>query len=291
MNAQSPAGLKDRMRHWAPIRFFALVLALIAVMAVSGIVSFKLIPKVSPLRPELLILLNLASAAALIAVYRLVVRRLERRAAVELDWRAGHFALGLLGGVVLMALVYVPMVLLGLVHFTSGTGLVGLAGNLAVFFAAALLEELLFRAALFRITEQAAGTTAAIIVSAVVFGLLHLANPGVTVMGITAVIVAAGVALALLYVLTRNLWLAVGVHMGWNFAEGGLFGAQVSGGTAAHSIFKSTFTGPDYLTGGSFGPEGSIFTIIVYLVLAALVAWRIVRHGGWQKAHFTLSLP
>lgn len=277
-------------RHWALLRLVILVVVLIAVMAATGGMAHALVAKTNPLRHQILIGVNLISAAALIIVYRLVVRGLEQRNANEIDLRPGHFGLGLLGGAILMALVYLPIWALGLAHFTNGTGLDGMAGNLALFFAAAVLEELLFRAVLFRIVEQMGGTTAAILVSALVFGLLHMGNPGVTVMGIVAVVVAAGIAFALLYAMTRNLWLVIGVHMGWNFAEGGLFGAQVSGGAPTHSLFQSTFTGPDILTGGSFGPEGSIFTIAVYLLLSAVIGWCVLRTGNWRKTHFTLSV-
>lgn len=96
--------------------------------------------------------------------------------------------------------------------------------------------------------------------------------------------------LALAYVLTRNLWLAISIHAGWNFTEGSIFGAQVSGSSEAHSLIKSSLTGPELLTGGAFGPEGSVISVGVCLLFATVLAILIVRRSGWQKLTFQLRL-
>lgn len=129
-------------------------------------------------------------------------------------------------------------------------------------FLAAVFEEILFRAVLFRIVEQACGTTTALIGSAAVFGLVHSANPGATAFSDVAIAVEAGLLSAMAYALTRNLWLAIGIHTGWNFAEGNLFGALVSGQRSSHSLIHVTLTGPAPFTGGTFGPEASIFSTV-----------------------------
>jgi len=82
--------------------------------------------------------------------------------------------------------------------------------------------------------------------------------------------------------MTRSLWLPIGIHTGWNFAEGNLFGAMVSGTRPSHSLIHSTLTGPVLLTGGDFGPEASVVSIVVCTSLALLFGIRIARRGGWQ---------
>jgi membrane protease YdiL (CAAX protease family) len=293
--ASEPApshNLLSRMSHWAPVRILVYIVAIAFVVLVSAIVSHKLIPQApSTQHHDLLILINLLSASALIAVYSFVTRRLEQRPPTELSIRIGYplFLTGVAAGVALMALVYIVLWGLGRATFTVATGIDGLGGSLAAYFAAAILEELVFRAVIFRIVEQMAGTILAIIVSAGLFALLHSLNPGVTGMGIVSVALAA-ITFALLYALTRNLWLVIGVHLGWNFAEGSLFGAQVSGSGAAHSLLTTSLTGPDLLTGGSFGPEGSIITTALYLLLAAALAFKIAGDGAWRGRQLKLSL-
>ena len=285
--------LLSRMSRWALIRILVYVVAIAFVVLVSGIVSHKLIPQAPSTRHhDLLILINLLSASALIAIYSFVTRHLEHRSPTELSIRSGYplFLSGAAAGVALMALVYIVLWGLGRATFMAGTGLDGLGGSLAAYFAAAILEELVFRAVIFRIVEQMAGTTLALIVSAGLFALLHSLNPGVTGMGIVSVALAGGITFALLYVLTRNLWLVIGVHLGWNFAEGSLFGAQVSGSGEAHSFLRTSLAGPDLLTGGCFGPEGSIITIAIYLLLAAALAFKIAGDGTWRGWRLQLSL-
>jgi len=268
------------------------IVAIALVVIVSGIISHKLIPQaLSPLHHYLLIALNLLSAFALIATYSFVTRRLEQRRPAELSIRIGCplFLYGVVAGVGLMTVVYAVLWGLGQASFALAAGTGGLVGTFVAYFAAAILEELAFRAVLFRIVEHMAGTTLAIVVSTGLFALLHGLNPGATGMGIAGVALA-GIVFSLLYALTRNLWLVIGVHLGWNFAEGSLFGAQVSGADAAHSVLRTTLAGPELLTGGGFGPEGSVITIALYLLVAAALAFKIARDGAWHKRSLKLSL-
>jgi len=285
----SRPGLLARISHWAIVRFLIYVVVLI----VSTIATNPLIPPApSPLHHPLLLAKNLASPILLLALYALAVRWVERRPATELDLRRGAplFLIGGVVGVALMGGVYLVLWGLGHVAFTAGTGLNGLGGGLAVAFAAAVLEELLLRAVLFRLLEEATGTTIAVIVSAIVFGLLHGLNPGATPLSTAAIAIEAGVLLGLAYALTHNLWLAIGIHMAWNFAEGSLFGAAVSGGTQARSLARSVISGSDWLSGGAFGPEASFVSVSACLMASLVIGALIVRARGWRPMSFRLAL-
>ena len=94
--------------------------------------------------------------------------------------------------------------------------------------------------------------------------------------------------LALAYVLTRNIWLAVGVHMSWNFTQGYVFGVEVSGVSQPYSMLKTALSGPDLLTGGSFGPEASILSLGVSAVASVVLVVLILRKHEWQAARFRL---
>ena len=162
--------------------------------------------------------INLLSAAALLAMYALAVRWTERRSAAELNLQTGglQFLVGVVLGPALMGAAFLILWWLGIARFAPGTGWHGLAGGFPTYFAVAVLEELLFRAVLFRILEQVAGTGVAIGASAILFGLAHGLNTGATPMGVAGVIIEGGISFALLYALTRNLWLCIGMHLGWN---------------------------------------------------------------------------
>jgi membrane protease YdiL (CAAX protease family) len=236
---------------------------------------------------------NLLLPVAMFAVYSGLVGLLERRAASELDVRRGlaTFLTGAVLGAVLMGAVYSILWGLGAAQFSVGTGLDGLTIAIVYNLATAMGEELLFRAVLFRIVEEATGTTVAIAISAAIFGLLHSANPGAGAFAIGALTIEFGIMMALAYVLTRNIWLAVGLHMSWNFTQGYVFGAAVSGVSQPYSLIKTSLSGPDLLTGGSFGPEASILSLGVSVVASVVLVVLILRKRDWQAARFRLRIP
>jgi membrane protease YdiL (CAAX protease family) len=288
-----PANLRDRISHWALLRILVFAAALVVTMIVASRgLSLLIPPAPSPLHADLAMLRNLVLAALLLGLYALLVRWIERRGASEIDLRAGgaQLPIGAALGMALMAGVYLILWGMGRASFAPGTGMDGLAVGLVAAFLAAVFEELLLRAVLFRIVEQACGTMIALVVSAAIFGLLHSFNPGATAFSDAAIAIEAGLMLAMAYALTRNLWLAIGIHMGWNFTEGSLFGAQVSGGATSHSLIHATLSGPQLLTGGVFGPEASIVTVVVCGLTAGVIAVVVVRRGGWRPRRFSMSL-
>jgi hypothetical protein len=109
-------------------------------------------------------------------------------------------------------------------------------------------------------------------------------------MGVAGVIIEGGISFALLYALTRNLWLSIGMHLGWNIAEGSLFGAQVSGYAQGPSILRTSLSGPAFLTGGSFGPEGSAIVIALFLLFAGVLGFLVVQKGEWCRRPLHVSL-
>lgn len=111
----------------------------------------------------------------------------------------------------------------------------------------------------------------AIAISSSLFGILHLGNAGVTVLSVLN-IVLDGVLAGLLFIYTDSIWLVVAQHGTWNYVQGNLLGFQVSGTGADASIFSFTMgDGPDWLTGGTFGAEGSIITTLVLLLSVLIV--------------------
>jgi len=225
--------------------------------------------------------------------YGLAVRLGEGRAAGELALRPAPAELvtgGLLGLAMMTALMSTlaatgayDIALLGAAPAWSGIGL-------AV--QAAVTEELWMRALLFRLLWRAFGPLPAFLACAAVFAALHLANPGANPLA-GATVAAAGVMFCALYALTGRLWVPIGVHATWNFAQGYLFGAAVSGGDLGGSVAVSTArTGaPTWLTGGAFGPEASIVALVlvtgVTLVALALIRRRthLVPRAAAHEVH------
>jgi hypothetical protein len=117
----------------------------------------------------------------------------------------------------------------------------------------------------------------AILLSAL-FGLAHAFNPGESKPGLLSV-VCFGLLFCLFLRRTGNLWWAVGFHAGWDWGQTFIYGVADSGLAPYHNLFNSAFHGPAWLTGGSVGPEASIFTPIVLAVVAILFSRRYRASG------------
>ena len=222
-------------------------------------------------------------AAAMLWLYSLQVRYFEHRPVSELAPRAAvpQVTAGIVVGLGLFSSVLAFLYLLGYVDHVQFGGLAGLTTQASASLGAAVGEEVLFRGAIFRITEEWLGTTAALIVSAVLFGAAHGLNSSATLIGVVAIGLEAGVLLGIAYSASRSLWLPIGMHFGWNFSEGGLFGAPVSGGHS-HGLVSVTLQGPVYLTGGAFGPEASIVALAACLIVATALGIYSVRRRHWR---------
>lgn len=222
-------------------------------------------------------------AAALTGIYTGLVRLLECRAARELAPRPIQAGAGILLGLALFSTVFLLLHALGIAHWLGVAARFDVIPALAASIVAAVGEELAFRAGLFRILEERFGTAVALAASAGLFGLLHALNPGATTVSTVAIALEAGVLLGAAYAFTRNLWFPIGLHLGWNFTEGGIFGVAVSGGSAGNGFFSVTLAGRTLLTGGKFGPEASLMAIVVCLAVAVLLLVLTARAGRWMS--------
>ena len=129
----------------------------------------------------------------------------------------------------------------------------------------ALLEELIFRLIIFRLTEELLGTWIALIIQAVLFGFAHMTNDGSTLFTSFLVIIVGGIIYTGAFMNTRRIWLALGLHAGWNYFQSGIFGMPNSGTPYKGLIFPD-IRGEELITGGSWGIEASYIAILVVLI-------------------------
>lgn len=227
-----------------------------------------------------------------ISVYALLVGWMERRHIIELNLGRG-IPLVLAGTALAILMFCILYALLFGLHAATWMGLGStkwLLPMVSMALASGVCEELIFRAGIYRITEDMFGTGIALLISGALFGLLHLANPHSSLLAAGAIALEAGVLLGAAYAATRNLWFPIGIHMGWNFAEGGIFGAAVSGGKPGHGLLNFPLHGPDWLTGGGFGPEASVVTVVVCTAAGIYFVWRTIRTGRWCRIGFRMLL-
>jgi uncharacterized protein len=222
--------------------------------------------------------LTLLSLSLLVA-YVAGVRWIERREPEELLHRAAgrEFSYGLTLGICLFATVMLVLWIVGVYHPTGRGSIAPLAAGFLTALLAAVVEEIIFRGFLFRLTQKLGGMWGALAVTSILFGAAHAANKGATVGSSVAIALEAGVLLGAAYALTQRLWLPIGMHLGWNFAEGSVFGMSISGGAQKGSLITGELHGKALLTGGAFGPEASIVAVIVCLTAAIYLLWKATQ--------------
>lgn len=214
--------------------------------------------------------------------YGVLVWMIERRPMDELAPRKAvpHLLMGLAGGALLFSSVVGALDAMG-AYMIDGVnhGITWLGPILVLGVGAGVLEEIISRGVLFRIVEEGLGTWVALLLSAAVFGVLHLWNPHATAWSALAIALEAGLLFGLLYHVTRSLWICMGVHAAWNVAQGPVYGIPVSG-FQQKGLFASHMQGPDWLTGGLFGAEASVAALCVCSAMTCVCLAVAVRRGS-----------
>ena len=202
------------------------------------------------------------------------VHLVERRSAGELSRHGAlqELGTGVLVGAALGAGTTALIAALGYYHVVAQNPWNALIWPFVIALMSAYTDELLVRGIVFRITEESLGTWLALLISSAFIGLAHVANPDATPLRILAVVLEGGVLLGAAYVLTRRLWLAIGIRFAWHFALEGIFGVNVSGDSGRFGpewgVLESRY-GPEILSGGGFGVAGSIITVALGLAVGA----------------------
>lgn len=229
----------------------------------------------------LTLVVGLVTAVLAILVYGWVVRWSEKRTPVELAPRRalGGLGLGLLIGFAWFGSVIINIWFLGDYRVAGPGSVIGALGLFGFMAAASVTEELMFRGVAFQHLEKLGGTWVALAVTAVTFGLWHAINPDATVWGTVSIMLSAGLALGAAFAATRSLWVTIGLHFGWNFAEAGIFGTEVSGNGASQGLLHGVTSGPSVITGGQFGPEASPYTVVFGLIMTVIFLYVAHRKG------------
>lgn len=250
-------------------------------------VAASILIKLFMLSPDLRDLRNLIKVLVLLAGYWAYVRWWERRPVRELSISraAPELLAGLMLGGLLFSLVVAALAALGaysleVVGSSSSlvTVIVSMLPKMAI---GALVEELIFRLLLLRLLERSLGATGALAISSLIFGLAHLGNAGATPVVGVLLGIELGLLLGAAYLLTRRIWLCAALHLAWNFVQGAVFSIAVSG-HAADGWLRGHLSGPDWLTGGEFGAEGSIVAVVLCLATSGVLLTLARRRGRFN---------
>ena len=271
--------------RWRWLRALGWMVALVVAIGIATgapRVSYQLLEHGRPTGVARIVLAAVSLALAY-GLYWWAVRWGERRRASEIAPRGAirDVLVGLAIGLGMFTLVFASLRLLGVYTLARGEWR-DAPTDVMQALATGLIEELVARAVIFRLIMRVGGPWIALAVSALLFGGAHLGNPNANLIAALAIAVEAGLMLAAFYLLTGRIWMSVGVHAAWNFAQGSIFGASVSGVAEHGSLFTSApVAGASPLvSGGAFGPEASASAMIVGLAIFVVVILAAKRRGA-----------
>lgn len=234
----------------------------------------------------LLLTLSLSTLAIVLYVY--IYKFFEKRKIIEFSTKktGKKLCLGVITGVTLVSLVILIIYLNGGYTIISINPIHHIIPALTLAVSAAVFEEIIARGILFRIIEEKLGTYIALVISALLFGFIHIINPDGSLKEVIFIALSAGVFLAIAYNYTRSLWFPIGIHFAWNFTQSGIFGADHSAGASTKSLLTSTINGAEWLTGGTAGIGTSIITIILVLMTSSVFLFLSHKRGNIIKPYW-----
>ncbi|MHB1049364.1 MAG: CPBP family intramembrane glutamic endopeptidase [Bacteroidota bacterium] len=201
-----------------------------------------------------------------------------------------HLTQGTLLGAGMMTVIFIILYSTGMVTIEFRVmefhqGLFIFINSLFLYIVVGYGEELMFRGYLFQVFAEGTNRIVATVTISVLFAFVHAKNPNVSLFGLINVGLA-GIWLSIAYIKTNSLWLPVGLHFSWNFFQGFVFSLPVSGTTSdKEQIGRAIVTGPDWFTGGTFGPEGGMLATILLIAASALIyrsPWFSASPDAWQ---------
>lgn len=266
----------QRILYFPLVKIIIGIIACSAVVAVGQLISNGLL-NLTGLEKDYKNLINGILAAILsIITYRYLFSFYEKREITEFS-KTGiikNLTFGIIIGALLQSLTILVIYLNNGYSVISINPVLFLIPPLTMAFTSAIFEETIFRGIIFRIIEEKLGSYFSLAISALLFGLLHLANPNSSWTAAIGLAIQAGLLLGAAYIYSRNLWFPIAIHFAWNFTETAVFGAVVSGNVISKTLITSKIQGAAWYTGGAFGPEGSVqatlFCLVVTVILLVL---------------------
>lgn len=266
----------QKILHFSIVKIIVGIICCAGIVTVAQVGMSKLLSPTSLAKDEKMLLIGIIVAILSIGTYIFLFRYYEKRSITELSTKGlgKNLSIGILLGVLLQSLTILVIYLNKGFTVVSVNSILFILPSLAMAFTSAIFEEILFRGIIFRITEEKLGSYWALVISAIIFGAMHLANPHSTVLAALGLAIQAGLLLGAAYIFSRNLWFPIAIHFAWNFTQSGIFGASTSDSTMGKSLLTTKIEGAEWFTGGQFGPEGSIqatlFCLVATIVLILL---------------------
>jgi len=254
--------LKQRTFNSPVTKIILALLTFLAVVIIGQQIAVKLLDLTSLDKDYRNLLKGLFVSASCVLSYILFFKKYDKRTVTEFEAKglAKNLIIGASIGFILQSLTILVIYLNGSYSVININPVSFILIPFALMFTVAIIEEVLVRGIIFRIMEEKLGSYVSLTISSLLFGVLHLANPHSTLIS-SICITTAGFLMGAAFIYSRNLWMPIALHFAWNFTQSGIFGAITSGNEKTKSLLEAKIQGPEFITGGAFGPEGSIQAI------------------------------
>lgn len=254
---------KQKIFNFPVVKIILALLTFMAVVIIGQQIAVKLLDLTSLEKDYRNLLKGFFVSFSCIFSYILFFKKYDKRVVTEFATKglAKNLFIGFAVGFILQSFTILVIYLNGSYSVVKINPISFILIPFALMFTVAIIEEILVRGIIFRIMEEKLGSYISLTFSSVLFGVLHLANPNVTLISAIC-ITTAGFLMGAAFIYSRNLWVPIALHFAWNFTQSGIFGAITSGNEKTKSLFVAKIQGPEFITGGEFGPEGSIQAIV-----------------------------
>lgn len=243
--------------------------------------------------PDLLLLfLNLLTFATISSLVFFRVKVIERRSLSSIGLNKNNwlkkYLLGFFIGLVMMSIIVLILLSFGYITIEKNpiqpVGVSAISSILVILFGWIIqgaTEEIVTRGWLLNVLSNKYNIGVGLLISSTLFGLMHLSNPNVNYIAVINIILV-GLFYGFYVIKTNDLWAVCGMHTAWNFAQGNLFGFEVSGiDVSVGSLIDLNLVGSDFVTGGIFGPEAGIVATFILLVSIGILLF-IDKKGYFQ---------
>jgi membrane protease YdiL (CAAX protease family) len=281
--------LKQRTFNSPITKIILALLTFMAVVIIGQQIAVKLLGLTSLDKDYRNLLKGLFVSASCVFSYILFFKKYDKRTVTEFASKglAKNLIIGTSIGFMLQSLTILVIYLNGSYSVININPVSFILIPFALMFTVAIIEEILVRGIIFRIMEEKLGSYIALTISSLLFGALHLANPHSSLIsGIC--ITTAGFLMGASFIYSHSLWMPIALHFAWNFTQSGIFGVITSGNEKTKSLLEAKIQGPEFITGGAFGPEGSI-QAIAFCALGTLILLILSRKENkiikpyWKK--------
>ena len=271
-------------------RIFVAILFLSPVSILANLSGLEIIKSLEePYYSLLRYLRDIILFILFLLAYRSYTHYIENRKAIEFNTRSfiPEIGLGFFISMGVVCFMIILMMLLGYYRIESFNSPEVFADRTVVYIMGSFTEELLFRVILFKLVEEFAGSWIGIVVQGLVFGFAHIGNENATIWTSLSLVISDTILFGAAYMLTRRIWLIWGMHFSWNFFQEGIFGMPNSG-YQRDGLIKPIINGPEWVTGGKFGIEASIISILILFILGLLMLKKAIENNqlvlpAWKR--------